>query len=160
MPPLYSLSVVVIFSGFVAGRLCMTAVTAWLVACTTIWETVYMSRYISTLRIGWVELIRGTEGFLVSSNIVLEIRLKELKSRVLNTLSKVSASSSTLLSKSEASVNIQKQCQRSQDSFPSTITVWATLLLSGLTLLQTIYTKIQAQFSDSTLITQTTARQH
>ena len=50
--------------------------------------------------------MRGVEGFLVSSDIVLEIELEELKSRVLNTLSKVSASSSTLLSKSEASVNI------------------------------------------------------
>ena len=65
--------------------------------------------------------MRGVEGFPVSSDIVLEIGLKELKSRVLNTLSKVSASSSTLLSKSEASVNIQKQCQKSQNGFPSTI---------------------------------------
>ena len=92
--------------------------------------------------------------------MVLEIGPEELKSGVLNALSKVSASFSTLLSKSEASVNIQKQCQRSQDGFPSTIAAWATLLLSGLTLLQTICTKIQAQSSDSTLITQTTARQH
>ena len=65
--------------------------------------------------------MRGVEGFSVSSDIVLKIGPEELKSRVLNTLSKVSASSSTLLSKSEASVNIQKQCQRSQDSFPLTI---------------------------------------
>ena len=42
----------------------------------------------------------------MSSDIVLEIRLEELKSGVLNTLSKVSASSSTLLSRSETSVNI------------------------------------------------------
>ena len=67
--------------------------------------------------------MRGVRGFPVSSDIVLEIRPEELKSGVLNTLSKVSASSSTLLSKSETSVNIQKQCQRSQDGFPSTITV-------------------------------------
>ena len=67
--------------------------------------------------------MRGVEGFLVSSDIVLEIGPEELKSGVLNALSKVSASSSTLLSKSKASVNIQKQCQRSQDGFPSTITV-------------------------------------
>ena len=66
-------------------------------------------------------MIESVRGFLVSSNIVLEIGPEELKSGVLNTLSKVSASSSTLLSKSEASVNIQKQCQRSQDGFPSTI---------------------------------------
>ena len=138
----------------------MTIVTAWLVVCVTIWETVYMSKCVNTLEMSWVRLIRSTGGFLVSSDIVLEIRLKELKSRVLNTLSKVSASSSTLLSKSEASVNISKQCQRSQDGFPSTIAAWATLLLSGLTLLQTICTKIQAQSSDPTLITQTTARQH
>ena len=65
--------------------------------------------------------MRGVEGFPVSSDIVLEIELEELKSGVLNTLSKVSVSSSTLLSRSEASVNIQKQCQRSQDGFPSTI---------------------------------------
>ena len=65
--------------------------------------------------------MRGVERFPVSSDIVLEIRLKELKSGVLNTLSKVSASSSTLLFKSKASVNIQKQCQRSQNGFPSTI---------------------------------------
>ena len=65
--------------------------------------------------------MRGVRGFLVSSNIVLEIRPEELKSGVLNALLKVSASSSTLLSRSEASVNIQKQCQRSQDGFPSTI---------------------------------------
>ena len=50
--------------------------------------------------------MRSVEGFPVSSDIVLKIRLEELKSRVLNTLSKVSASSSTLLSKSETSVNI------------------------------------------------------
>ena len=68
-------------------------------------------------------MIESVRGFLVSSNIVLEIGPEELKSGVLNTLSKVSASSSTLLSKSEASVNIQKQCQRSQDGFPSTIAV-------------------------------------
>ena len=67
--------------------------------------------------------MRGVEEFLVGSDIVLEIRLEELKSRVLNTLSKVFASSSTLLSKSEASVNIQKQCQRSQNGFLSTIAV-------------------------------------
>ena len=66
--------------------------------------------------------MRGVGGFPVGSDIVLKIGLEELKSRVLNTLSKVSASSSTLLSKSEASVNIQKQCQRSQDGFLSTIT--------------------------------------
>ena len=105
-------------------------------------------------------MIGGTGGFPVSSDIVLEIGPEELKSGVLNTLSKASASSSTSLSRSEASVNIQKQCQRSQDGFPSTIAAWATLLLSGLTLLQTICTKIQAQSSDPTLITQTTARQH
>ena len=57
--------------------------------------------------------MRGVGGFLVSFDIVLEIGLEELKSRVLNTLSKVSASFSTLLSRSETSVNIQKQCQRS-----------------------------------------------
>ena len=68
-------------------------------------------------------MIESVEGFSVSSNIVLEIGPEELKSRVLNTLSKASASSSTLLSKSEASVNIQKQCQKSQDGFLSTITV-------------------------------------
>ena len=68
-------------------------------------------------------MIEGVRGFLVSSDIVLKIRPEELKSRVLNALLKVSASSNTLLSKSEASVNIQKQCQRSQDGFPSTIAV-------------------------------------
>ena len=57
--------------------------------------------------------MEGVEGFPVGSDIVLEIESEELKSGVLNTLSKVSASFSTLLSKSEASVNIQKQCQRS-----------------------------------------------
>ena len=57
--------------------------------------------------------MRGVGGFLVSSDIVLEIGPEELKSGVLNALSKVSASSSTLLSRSEASVNIQKQCQKS-----------------------------------------------
>ena len=57
--------------------------------------------------------MRGVEGFLISSDIVLEIRLEELKSGVLNALSKVSVSFSTLLSRSEASVNIQKQYQRS-----------------------------------------------
>ena len=57
--------------------------------------------------------MRGVRGFPVSSNIVLEIGPEELKSGVLNTLSKVSASSSTLLSKSKTSVNIQKQCQKS-----------------------------------------------
>ena len=57
--------------------------------------------------------MRSVERFPVSSDIVLKIGLEELKSRVLNTLSKVSASSSTLLSKSKASVNIQKQCQKS-----------------------------------------------
>ena len=67
--------------------------------------------------------MRGVREFLVSSDIVLEIEPEELKSRVLNTLLKVFASSSTLLSKSETSVNIQKQCQRSQDGFPSTIAV-------------------------------------
>ena len=102
----------------------------------------------------------GVREFPVGSDIVLKIGLEELKSGVLNTLSKTFASSSTLLSKSEASVNIQKQCQRSQDSFPSTITAWATLLLSGLTLLQTICAKIQAQSSNPTPITQTTTRQH
>ena len=54
--------------------------------------------------------MRGVGGFPIGSDIVLEIGLEELKSGVLNTLSKVSASSSTLLSRSEASVNIQKQC--------------------------------------------------
>ena len=67
--------------------------------------------------------MRSVEGFPVSSDIVLEIELEELKSRVLNALLKVSASFSTLLSKSETSVNIQKQCQKSQDGFPSTIAV-------------------------------------
>ena len=57
--------------------------------------------------------MRGVRGFPVGSDIVLEIGLEELKSRVLNTLSKTSVSSSTLLSKSETSVNIQKQCQKS-----------------------------------------------
>ena len=57
--------------------------------------------------------MRGVKEFPVSSDIVLKIGPEELKSGVLNTLSKVSASSSTLLSKSETSVNIQKQCQRS-----------------------------------------------
>ena len=66
-------------------------------------------------------MIRSVRGFPVGSDIVLKIELEELKSGVLNALSKVSASSSTLLSRSEASVNIQKQCQRSQDGFPSTI---------------------------------------
>ena len=65
--------------------------------------------------------MRSVEGFLVSFDIVLEIGPEELKSGVLNALSKVSASSSTLLSRSEASVNISKQCQRSQNGFPSTI---------------------------------------
>ena len=50
--------------------------------------------------------MRGVEGFPVSSNIVLKIGPEELKSRVLNTLSKVSVSFSTLLSRSETSVNI------------------------------------------------------
>ena len=50
--------------------------------------------------------MRGVEGFPVSSDIVLKIEPEELKSGVLNTLSKVFASSSTLLSKSETSVNI------------------------------------------------------
>ena len=67
--------------------------------------------------------MRGIRGFPVSSDIVLKIGPEELKSRVLNALSKVFASSSTLLSKSEASVNIQKQCQKSQNGFPSTIAV-------------------------------------
>ena len=106
MPPLYSLSVVVIFSEFVTDKLCIATVTAWLVVCTTIWETVYMSKCINTLRISWAELIRGVRGFSVGSNIVLEIRLEELKSRVLNTLLKTFASFSTLLSKSKASMNI------------------------------------------------------
>ena len=66
--------------------------------------------------------MRGAGGFPVGSDIVLEIGLEGLKSGVLNALSKVSASFSTLLSRSKASVNIQKQCQRSQDGFPSTIT--------------------------------------
>ena len=113
MPLLYSLSVAVIFPGFVTDRLCITVVTAWLVVCTTIWETVYMSRCVSTLGIGWAELIRGIEGFFISSNIVLKIEPEELKSRVLNTLLKTFASFKTLLSKSETSVNIQKQCQKS-----------------------------------------------
>ena len=65
-----------------------------------------MSKYINTLGISWVELIRSVREFPVSSDIVLKIRLEELKSRVLNTLSKVFASFSTLLSKSETSVNI------------------------------------------------------
>ena len=157
---MYSLSVVVIFLEFVAGKLCIAVVTAWLVACVTIWETICMSRCVNTLRISWAELIRGVKEFPVSSDIVLEIEPEELKSRVLNTLSKVSASSSTLLSKSETSVNIQKQCQKSQNGFPSTIAAWTTLLLLSLTLLQTICTKIQVQSSDPTLITQTTTRQH
>ena len=140
--------------------MCITVVTAWLVACVTIWETVCMFKCVSTLRISWVELIKSVEGFPVSSDIVLKIELEELKSRVLNTLSKVFTSFSTLLSKSEASVNIQKQCQKSQNSFPSIITTWVTLLLLSLTLLQTIYIKIQVQSSDLTLITQTTAKQH
>ena len=110
---MYSLSTVVIFLKFVTSRLCITVTTVWLVVCTTIWETVYMFKCINTLRIVWAELIRGVRGFSVSSDIVLKIRLKELKSRVLNTLSKVSTSFSTLLSKSKTSVNIQKQCQRS-----------------------------------------------
>ena len=67
--------------------------------------------------------MRGARGFPVGSDIVLEIEPEELKSRVLKALSKASASSSTLLSKSEARVNIQKQCQRSQNGFPSTIAV-------------------------------------
>ena len=106
MPSLYSLSVVVIFSEFTVSRLHITVVTAWLVTYTTIWETVCMSKCISTLGIGWVRLIGGVGGFLIGSDIVLEIGPEELKSGVLNTLSKVSASSSTLLSRSEASVNI------------------------------------------------------
>ena len=65
--------------------------------------------------------MKSVRGFPVSSDIVLKIGPEELKSEVLNTLSKASASSSTLLSRSETSVNIQKQCQRSQNSFPSTI---------------------------------------
>ena len=48
----------------------------------------------------------GAGGFPVGSDIVLEIGPEELKSGVLNALSKVSVSFSTLLSKSEASVNI------------------------------------------------------
>ena len=79
---------------------------------------------------------------------------------MLNTLSKVFVSSSTLLSKSKTSVNIQKQCQKSQDSFLLIITTWVTLLLLSLTLLQTICVKIQAQSSDPTLITQTITKQH
>ena len=67
--------------------------------------------------------MRSVRGFPVGSDIILKIEPEELKSRVLNTLLKVFISSSTLLSKSEASVNIQKQCQRSQDGFPLTITV-------------------------------------
>ena len=81
-------------------------VTAWLVACTTIWETVYMFRCVNTLGMSWVELMRSVEGFPVSSDIVLKIELEELKSGVLNALLKVSASFSTLLSKSETSMNI------------------------------------------------------
>ena len=50
--------------------------------------------------------MRGVKGFPVSSDIVLKIGPEELKSGVLNALSKVSASSSTLLSRSETSVNI------------------------------------------------------
>ena len=65
--------------------------------------------------------MRSVRGFPVGSDIVLKIELEELKSGVLKALSKVFASSSTLLSRSEASVNIQKQCQKSQDGFPSTI---------------------------------------
>ena len=78
-----------------------------------IWETVYMFKCINVFGLDWVKLVKSVKGFLVSSNIVLKIELEELKSEVLNTLSKVFASSSTLLSKSKASVNIQKQCQRS-----------------------------------------------
>ena len=48
----------------------------------------------------------GARGFPVGSDIVLEIGPEELKSEVLNTLLKVFASFSTLLSRSEASVNI------------------------------------------------------
>ena len=95
------------------SRLCIAIVTAWLVVCTTIWETVYMSKCVNTLRIDWVELIRSVKKFLISSDIVLKIELKKLKSKVLNTLSKASANSSTLLFKSKTSVNIQKQCQKS-----------------------------------------------
>ena len=57
--------------------------------------------------------MRSVRGFPVGSDIVLKIEPEELKSRVLNTLLKVSASFSTLLSKSKTSVNIQKQCQKS-----------------------------------------------
>ena len=91
----------------------MTVVTAWLVACTTIWETVCMFKCVDTLGISWVKLIKGVREFFISSDIVLKIELEELKSRVLNTLSKVFTSSSTLLSKSKTSVNIQKQYQKS-----------------------------------------------
>ena len=84
----------------------MTVVTAWLIVYTTIWETVYMFKCVNTLRIGWAELIRSVKGFPIGSDIVLKIELKELKSGVLNTLSKAFVSFSTSLSKSEASVNI------------------------------------------------------
>ena len=50
--------------------------------------------------------MRSVGEFPVGSDIVLEIGPEELKSRVLKALSKVSASSSTLLSRSKASVNI------------------------------------------------------
>ena len=113
MPSLYSLSVTVIFSEFVIGRLCIVTVTAWLVACVTIWETVYMSKCVNVFKRGWVKLIKSIERFSVSSDIVLKIEPEKLKSRVLNTLSKVSVNFSTLLSKSKTSVNIQKQCQKS-----------------------------------------------
>ena len=110
---MYSLSIVVIFLEFVVNKLCITIVTVWLVTCVTIWETVYMSKCVNTLRISWAELIKSVREFFIVSNIVLKIELEELKSRVLNTLLKAFASSNTLLSKSEASVNIQKQYQKS-----------------------------------------------
>ena len=110
MPLLNSLSVVVILPEFVVGRLCIIVVTAWLVVYTTIWVTVYMSKCIKVLKLSRVKLLKSVRGFLVSSNIVLKIESEELKSRVLNTLLKVFTTFNTLLSKSETSVNIQKQC--------------------------------------------------
>ena len=50
--------------------------------------------------------MKGVEGFLVSSDIVLETETEELESRVLNTLLKAYTSFSTLLSDSKTSVSI------------------------------------------------------
>ena len=86
--------------------MCITVVTVWLTVYTTIWETVYMFKYINTLGISWVELIKSVKEFPVSSDIVLKIELKELKFKVLNTLLKVFTNFSTLLSKTKASINI------------------------------------------------------